>query len=48
MDDISVDVGQTVLATFEFERQLLVINAQATQDRGIQVVNVDWVTGDIV
>ena len=48
MDHVSVDIGQTVLTAFEFERQLFVINAQAMQDRRVQVVNVDRVAGDVV
>ena len=41
-------VGQAVLAAFEFERQLFVIDAHTVQDRGVQIVNMDRIVRNIV
>lgn len=48
MDDIAMDVCETVLATFGFKGQLLVVDAHAMQDRGVQIVNVDRIVGNVV
>ena len=48
LDDLSVDVGQAVVAALELVRQPRVVDAQAVQDRGVQVVDVDRVLGDVV
>ena len=46
-DDVAVDVGQSIVASLEFERQFLVIDAEAMQHRRVQVVNVHRVFNDI-
>ena len=48
LDHIAMHVGQAEIATLEAIGQLLVIDAQAVQDRGVQVVNVDRLVGDVV
>ena len=47
-DDLAVHVGQAVVAALELERQPGVVDAQAVQDRGVQVVDVDAVVRDVV
>ncbi len=47
-DDRAGDVGQAVVAALVLERQPRVVDAQAMQDRGVQVVDVDRVAGDVV
>ena len=32
----------------EFESQSFVIDAKSTEHRGMEVVNVDWILGDVV
>ena len=39
--DVAVHVGQAVVAALELEGQPRVVDAQAVQDRGVQVVDVD-------
>ncbi len=41
-------VGQPEVAALELERELRVVDAQAVQDRGVQVVDVDRVFRDVV
>ena len=41
--DASADVGQSVVAPLAFERQSRVVDAQAVQHRGVQIVDVDGV-----
>ena len=41
-------VGQAVVPALVLERQPGVVDAQAVQDRGVQVVDVDRVRGDVV
>jgi hypothetical protein len=41
-----VNVGQADITTAEFEGQLFVIDAQLMQDRGVDVVDLQWVFGD--
>ena len=43
LDHVAVHVGQAVVAALELERQPGVVDAQAVQDRGVQVVDVDGV-----
>jgi hypothetical protein len=47
-DDVSVDVGETVAAALEAEGQFCVVDAQAVEQRCVQVVDVDGVLGDVV
>ena len=44
----SMHIGQAILATLEFERQLPVVNAQAVQNCGVEIVNVNRTVGDVV
>src|SRR5260221_9475986 len=46
--DLAVDVGEPVVAPLELERQPRVVDAQAVEDRGVQIVDVDRVARDIV
>src|SRR4051794_22987313 len=48
LHDISMNVGETVVAALKFERQPGVINAEAVQQRGVQVVNVHRVAHNVV
>ena len=41
-------VGQPVVPSLVPERQLGVVDAQAMQDRGVQVMDVDGIAGDVV
>ena len=43
-----MDVGQAVVAALELEGQPGVVDAQAVEDRGVQVVDVDRVLDDVV
>ena len=45
-DDIPADVRQAIIATLEAEGQAFVVQAEEMQDRGLQVVDVDFVAGD--
>ena len=45
---IPADVRQPEMAALELVGQLLVVDAQAVQDRGVQVVDVDRVVDDVV
>ena len=46
--DFAMYVGQAIVAALEFECQPRVIDTQAVQQRGVQIVDVDWVLGDVV
>ena len=46
--DPPVHVGQPVVAALELEGQPRVVDAEQVQDRGVQVVDVDRVGGDVV
>ncbi len=48
LDDRAVHVGQAEVAALEAVGQPLVVDAQAVQDRGVQVVDVDRLLGDVV
>jgi hypothetical protein len=48
LDDISVDIGETVAATLKAEGQFCVVDAQAVEQCGMQVVDVDRVLGDVI
>ena len=43
-----MDVGQTVVAALEAERQAFVVEAQCVQQRRVQVVDVHGVFDDVV
>ena len=43
-----LDAGQPLVEALELEREPRVVDAQAVQDRGVQVVDVDRVLGDVV
>ena len=43
-----VDVGQPVVAALEVVGQPFVVDAQEVEDRGLEVVDVDGVLGDVV
>ena len=47
-DDVSFNVGQSVVPPLVLERQLFVVDAQAVQDRRLQVVHVYSVLDDVV
>src|SRR6266566_2484583 len=46
--DLTCDVGQTEVPALEFVGEALMIDAQAVENRGLQVVNVDWIGDDVV
>ena len=48
LDHRAVHVGQAVVAALVLEGQPGVVDAQAVQDRGVQVVDVDRVLDDVV
>ena len=48
IDQFAVDVGQSVSSSLVLEGQSAVVDAQAVQQRGIQVVDVDGVFQDVV
>ena len=48
LHDFAMHVGQAVVAALEFEGQPRVVEAQAVQQRRVQVVDVDWVLSDVV
>ena len=43
---LSVHIGQPVVAALEAERQSFVVEAQQVHDRGLQIVDVDFVLDD--
>lgn len=43
LDDIPMNVGQTIITTLEPECQLRVVKAEQMQDGCIEIVDVDWV-----
>ena len=43
-----MNVGQAVIPSLEFERQLGVVDSQAMQNRRVQVVDVDRILDDVV
>mgnify|MGYP002837535359 CR=1 FL=1 len=45
---LAVDVGQSVVAALELEGQLLVVDAEQMQDRGLKIVHMHRVAGDVV
>jgi len=45
---LAVHVGQAVLAALELERQPFVVDAQAVENGGIQVVHMHWIPDDVV
>ena len=47
-DHLAVHVGQPVVPALVLERQLGVVDPQAMQDRGVQVMDVDGVASDVV
>ena len=47
-DDVPADVGQTVIAALEAERQLEMVQAKQMQQCGLQIVDVDDVFDGVV
>src|SRR5215471_15078057 len=45
---VAGDISQAEVAALELERQACVVDAQAVQDRGLQIVHVHWVLRDVV
>ena len=48
LHDISVHVGEPVMAALIFEGQLRVVDAKEVQNRSVQIVDVDGVGRDVV
>ena len=48
LHDRPVHIGQPMVPPLVLERQLGVVNPQAVQNRGVQVVDVHRVLGDVV
>ena len=48
LDDVAVDVGQAEVAALEAVRQPLVVQAQAVEQRRVEVVDVNGVADDVV
>ena len=47
-DDVAVDVSQAVVAALVFEGEAGVVDAEEVEDRGVEIVDVDGVGGDVV
>src|SRR5262245_43304758 len=47
-DDASVDVGEAEVAALKLEGQPLVVDAEEVQDRGLEVVDVNGILGNVV
>ena len=47
-NDVSVGVGQSMIAPLKAEREALVVDAQEVQHRGVQVVNGRWLVDHVV
>jgi hypothetical protein len=45
--DLAVDIGETVMTSLETVGEAFVIDSEAIQDGGLQVMHVDWVFSDI-
>jgi hypothetical protein len=45
-DDVAVDVGQAVVPALEAEGETGVVESQAVQQGGLQIVDMDFVTDD--
>jgi hypothetical protein len=45
---VLLDTGQAHVEPLVFDRQTLVIDSKALQDRGVQIVHVNWILGDVV
>ena len=48
LDHIPMHIGQTKIAALIAIRKSFVVIAQAVQNRGIEVVNMHWVAGDVI
>ena len=48
IDDPAVDVGQAVISPLEFVGEAKVVNAEESEDCGVEVVYVHWVCGNII
>src|SRR5262249_31352295 len=48
LDQLAVNVGETEVPALEFVGKLGVVEAEAVQDRRLQVVHVDRLLGDVV
>jgi hypothetical protein len=47
-NDFPVNVRQTEMAALKFESELCVINSEAMENCGVEVVNMDGVPGNVV
>src|SRR6185503_8499010 len=45
---VAMDVGEADVSALEFEGQAFVVDAQAVEQRGVEVMDVDGVFGDVV
>ena len=48
LDDLAVHISQAEIASLMPECQLLVINAQAMQDRGIKIMDMNRILGHVI
>src|SRR5437867_30052 len=48
LHNVAVDVGQPEVAALVLERQLRVIDSEALQDGGLQIVDVNGIFGDVI
>lgn len=48
LDDVAVDVGEAEMAALEFIGETEVIDAEAMENGGVEVVDIHGVTGDVV
>ena len=47
-DDFSMHIREAKMAALKLERRFCVVDPQAAQDRGVQVMHVDWIAIDVV
>ena len=48
LGNVSMYIGQTMVAALELVRQQTVVDTQQMQDRGVKIVDVDRILGDVV
>ena len=48
VNDVSVDIGQAIVATLKTVGQVLVVDAHAMQQRRVEIVDVNRILRDIV
>ena len=46
--DLTANVRQAIVPTLELECQSFVIDPQAVQHRGVEIVDMDWVGHDVI